>query len=259
MLARTMSETAKRHAQWCLGSCLLAAASIVSAQNCTLPVPFQYEFQNHVTASLSAANTTDPCALNVAVDSGTSPTAAGFLHYRRATATASVRYGFRLDTGALMNFSTALQNVQLFAASSPIVSAGPPAVSNLLQISLFGGSSNPTLHFNAAYSGGVLSSNPALAQTVNTVRVEIKVGSGTNGSVRYWLNHNFSDPPDGVIDNNGAGLDNAAWLGVIGAEIGLSTPSNGFRANQAAHALVFDQIESSDDVLFYDDFSSGAQ
>ena len=257
MLTRTMS--AKRNAPWCLGSWLLAAASVVSAQNCTLPVPFQYEFQNRVTASLSAANATDPCALSVALNSGVGPTAAGFLHYRRATATASVRYGFRVDTSALTNFTVALRNVQLFAASSPVVVAGSPAVSNLLQIHLFGGSSNPLLRFYTAYSGGVLTTNVALVQSINTLRLEINIGAGTNGSVRYWINHAFTDPPDGVINNSGAGLDNAAWLGVISAELGLSSPSAAFRANHAGSAVVFDQIESSDDVLFFDDFSSGAQ
>ena len=260
MPARTMSEKAKRHAQWCLGLCLLAAASVVSAQNCILPVPFQYEFQNHVTASLSAANATDPCALSVAVNSGAGPTAAGFLHYRRAAPITSVRYGFRVDTSALMNFTTILRNVQLFAASSPVVSAGSPRVSHVLQIRLQGGS--PGLVFTAACGNCVtpfFQAPVALTQTLNTIRFEINVGSGTNGSVRYWLNHTFSDPPDGVIDNGGAGLDNATWVGVISAELGLSSPSNGFRVNHAGSAIVFDQIESSDDVLFYDDFSSGAQ
>jgi hypothetical protein len=105
----------------------------------------------------------------------------------------------------------------------------------------------------------VLTANVPIAQSINTLRFEIHVGAGTNGSVRYWLNHAFSDPPDGVMDNGGAGLDNAAWLGVIGAEIGLSSPSNAFRANHAGSAIVFDQVESSDDLLFWDDFSNGAQ
>jgi hypothetical protein len=170
-----------------------------------------------------------------------------------------VRYGFRIDTSKLMNFAPATPAVQLFAASSPVVSAGPPAMSNLLQVLLVGGSSNPVLRLDAAHNGGVLTTLVALAQTVNSVRFEINVGNGTNGSVRYWLNHAFTDPPDGVIDNTGAGLDNAPWIGVIGAEIGVSSPSAAFRANHAGSAIVFDQIESTDDILFYDDFSSGAQ
>jgi hypothetical protein len=260
MPARTIKETLKPFAQWCVGACLLAATSVVCAQACRLPVPFQHEFQAYnVTASLSAANATDPCALSVAVNSGAGPTAAGFLHYRRATAIPTVRYGFRVNTSALTNFTVPLQNLQLFAASSPVVFVGLRNVSNLLQINLFGTSTNPMLRFSAAYSGGVLSADVPIAQTINTVRIEIKVGSGTNGSVRYWLNHAFSDPPDGVIDNGGAGLNNATWLGVIGAEIGLSSPSNSFRANHAGNAIVFDQVESTDDLLFWDDFSNGAQ
>jgi hypothetical protein len=259
MPARTISEAVQRHARWCVGLCLLAATSAICAQACRLPVPFQYEFQNNVTASLSAPNATDPCALSVAVNSGAGPTAAGFLHYRRAVPTQFVRYGFRVDTSALTNFTVANRTAQLFAASSPVVFSGPPAVSNLLQINLFGSSGNPTLRLSAAHSGGVLTTNVPLAQSINTVRFEINVGAGTNGSVRYWINHAFIDPPDGVINNSGAGLDNAAWVGVIAAEIGLSSPSTQFRASHFGSAIVFDQIESTDDVLFFDDFNSGAQ
>lgn len=261
MPARTNSETLKHPARWCAGLLLLAATSVVCAQTCRLPVPFQYEFQNNVTASLSAANATDPCVLSVAVNSGAGPTASGFLHYRRATATPPVRYGFRVDTSALTNFAVANRVVQLFAASSPLIS-GSPAVSNVLRIRLQGGSGNPGLVFSAACGscvGSEFSTSVPVTQTLNTIRFEINVGAGTNGSVRYWINHAFTDPPDGVINNSGAGLDNATWIGVIAAEVGLSSPSAAFRANHAGSAIVFDQIESTDDVLFFDDFSSGAQ
>ena len=245
-----------------LGLFLLGYSAVASAQNCATPIPFQYEFQNNVTTSLSAVNAADPCALSVAVNNGVGPTAAGFLHYRRAVPITSVRYGFRIDTSALTNFTSPFDALQLFAASSPVVAAGPPAVSNVLQVYLGGSNSNPVLVFSTACASCVvpeLTTVVQVTQTLNTIRLEINVGSGTNGSVRYWLNHAFSDPPDGVIDNGGAGLDSAVWLGVIGAEVGLSSPSDGFRANLAGSAIVFDQIESSDDVLFYDDFSSGAQ
>jgi hypothetical protein len=247
--------------RWYLGFLWLAAASAVSAQTCDLPVPFQYEFQHNVTASLSAANASDPCALSVALNNGAGPTASGFLHYRRGTPTTFIRYGFRVDTSALTNFSLPNRLVQLFAASSPAVSTSPGPVSNVLQILIVGGSS-PTLRFYAASASsvsGLLLRQVSLTQTVNTVRFEINVGSGTAGFVRYWINHQFTDPPDGVIDHNGAGLDNAAWIGVIGAELGMSSPSNGFRIDYGGSIILFDQIESSDDVLFYDDFSSGAQ
>jgi hypothetical protein len=247
-----------RAMRWLAGAMLALSGSGLCAQSCTLPIPFQYEFQNNVAATLAAANAADPCALNAALNSGAGPTAAGFLHYRRARATTTVRYGFRVDFSALTNFTSANHVVHLFSATSPTVLA--PGVSNILDIYLVGGT-QPAMRFSAAASGpsGQFVTIQSLAQTVNVVRVEINVGSGTNGLIRYWINHAFSDAPDGIIDNGGAGLDNAGWLGVIGAQIGLSSPSSAFRANHAGSALFFDQIESNDDVLFFDDFSVGAQ
>ncbi len=90
------------------------------------------------------------------------------------------------------------------------------------------------------------------------MRVEINVGHA--GNVKYWINHGFSDPPDGVIESTpGGGLDNADLVGVSAAEIGMSNPTPHFIANHAGEIVQFDELESSDDVLFYDDFSSGAQ
>ena len=237
----------------------LIVTQFASAQNCTLPIPFQYEFQTGVTASLSAAGVGDPCVLSVALGNGTGPTASGFLHYRRASPTTSVRYGFRVDTRALTSLTLANRVIQLFSASSPVVVTSPLSVSHLLRLELLG-STTPQLRFVTAIGGSLPAvSNVALPQTLNTIRVEINVGGGTAGFVRYWINHAFTDPPDGVLDNAGAGLDNAAWMGVIAAEIGLSAPSDQFHANDAGNAVVFDQIESNDDILFWDDFSSGAQ
>jgi hypothetical protein len=213
-----------------------------------------------VTAALSAATTSDPCSLSVALNSGAGPVASGFLHYRRATPTTSVRYGFRVDASALTNFAIPNRVVQLFAATSPTVVSGWP---QLLIIYLIGGSSpSPELRFAVARNNPnpIREITVPISSLLNEVRVEINVGSGTNGYIRYWINHAFTDPPDGTIDESGAGLDNAAWLGVIGAEVGLSSPSAGFRTDYSGGpALIFDQIESSDDVLFFDDFSSGAQ
>lgn len=240
---------------WFLGPLLASAASAACAQSCVLPVPFQYEFQNGASATLSAPAPGDPCALSAALNPGARSTAAAFLHYRRATPLTSVRFGFRLDTSGLVNYS-GLQFVQIFSASSPTIIAG---VSNVFGMTLRPGGSYPQLIFSAARGTGATGTTVALAQNSNVVRVEINVGAGTAGNVRYWINHAFSDPPDGTLDNNGAGLDNGAFQGVIAAGLGLASPTSGFSSAQAGNVLLFDQIESSDDVLFYDDFSSGAQ
>jgi hypothetical protein len=230
----------------------MSVGGVAAAQSCVLPVPFQYEFQSRAAMTLSAAVAGDPCSLGVALSAGAGPTASGFLHYRRAVPVSTARYGFRLDTGALTNLNN-LQGAQIFAAVSPAI-AGSPRSADLLQINVSGSN----LQFIAAGTAQQVALVP-LTQSVNTVRVEITVGSGTAGAVRYWINHAFSDPPDGVLDHSGAGLDNAAWSGVLGAELGLSSASNPFRANQATHVVTFDQIESSDDVLFWSGFFDDAQ
>jgi hypothetical protein len=244
---------------WILGVALATAAPYAAAQSCTPAPPFQYFFQTQAAATLSAAAPSSPCQLSVALPSGVGPTASAFLHYRRPQLLTNVRYSFRLDATALTQFSAPTQGVQVFAAVSPIVQFG--SVSNMLSVRLAGGV-DPMLIFDAASSvrpGLIETSSVNLGQMVNVVRVEIAVGDTTAGYVRYWINHTFSDPPDGVINDGGFGLDNSLWLGIVGAEVGLSGASNGFRSNQAGAALVFDQIESNDDVLFFDDFSGSIQ
>jgi hypothetical protein len=231
---------------------LASAASGAYAQSCAMPVPFLYEFQSNTITALAAANPSDPCVFGVAINAAATPTASDFLHYRRAAPVKSVRYGFRVDTSTLIGTSD-VQHVQLFAAASPSAAQ----VSNLLTIGF--GRTQPTLTFIAAASGAPQQAIVALTQSVNTVRVEISVGSGANGIVHYWINHPFSDPADGVLDRSGAGLDNAAWIGVLGAELGLSSASDAFRANQGGHVVTFDQLESSDDVLFWSNFTDDVQ
>jgi len=242
-----------------LGLVLSGWAAVAGAQGCALPIPFHYVFQTQATATFSSTNPGDPCGLGVALGNGAGPTASGFLHYQRAQPLTSVRYGFRVDTRALSPMHGA---IQLFSANAPVapITPGVPQ-SGVLTISLVQNSPSPLLRFFGARSGnqGAQFADPSLTPGVHTIRVQIAVGSGTAGSVRFWIDHAFSDQPDGVLDNGGTGLDNAAWIGVIGAELGVSTADSFFRTNHAGAIVAFDQIETSDDVLFFDDFSSGAQ
>src|SRR4051812_36204184 len=99
---------------------LASAASAAYAQNCVLPIPFLYKFQSNATTILAATSPSDPCAFGVAINAAATPTASGFLHYRRATPTTFARYSFRVDTGALVNLSD-VQSAQLFAAVAPTI------------------------------------------------------------------------------------------------------------------------------------------
>jgi len=230
-----------------------------SAASCDLVAPFHYEYQNDVAASLlPSTDGSGHCALSVSTSPTSRSVAAGVIHYRRPSPLKTVRYGFRLDMSALGS-GTAAHTIQVFSAASPIVAALPLPQSNILSILLTDGTT-PSLRFVAASDGVPVQKIQSLSQPVNVIRVEISVGAGSSGKVSYWINHNFSDTPDGVIEKStGMGLNNVAFLGVIGAAVGLSSPSASFRASHAGEAIVVDQLESDDDILFYDDFSSGAQ
>jgi hypothetical protein len=249
-------------ARACLALIGLAfSVTAARAQDCKLPPSFQYQVPNNAAAWLSAANDGDRCSFSVTLNAGASATASGFLAYRRPKPTTSVRYGFRIDTSALTTAGAVRPRAQLFSVSSPVVVTTPVPSSHLLSVEYAGGGSVPKLVLLAAQGGnGVpLSVLVPTTQTVNTLRVEINVGVGSAGRVRYWLNVPFSHVPTGTIDNGGAGLDNVAWVGVVAAELGLSSSNDSFRSNYAGSAIVFDQIETNDDGLFWSDFESSSQ
>ena len=170
------------------------------------------------------------------------------MHYRRPAPATSVRYSLRIDTAAIAPFlTTATRQVQLFSASAANLGDAP----HMLQVILYGQATGSGLRMYAAcasQASHVCSANQPLTQNVNVLRFQINVGAGTAGSVRYWINADFTDPPTGVDDNHGIGLDNAASGGVIAAELGLSSATPVFRTNNSGAAVVFDQIQTSDDV-----------
>jgi len=170
-----------------------------------------------------------------------------------------VRYSFRIDTTAIAPFlTTATRQVQLFSASAANLGDAP----HMLQVILYGQATGSGLRIYAAcasQASHVCSANQPLTQNVNVLRFQINVGAGTAGSVRYWINADFTDPPTGVDDNHGIGLDNAASGGVIAAELGLSSATPVFRTNNSGAAVVFDQIQTSDDVLFWQNFELDQQ
>lgn len=243
--------------RWLCGAIFLLAASAIPAQTCTPSIPFQYESQNQAQATWTAATPTDPCALTVALNADAGASAAAFVHYQRASPLTLARYGFRIDTSALTGMTLANRGVWLFTASSP--TPVTPAVGGLVLLTLRGASTAPALTLAAACSCGAVLDRIDMPPGVHTVRLEIATGAGAAGAVRLWLDHAFTDAPDRVLDQAGAGLDNAAGQGVIAAEIGLSTASPAFRTDYAGANVTFDQFESNDDTLFFSDFTGGGQ
>jgi hypothetical protein len=243
---------------------MLFALHIAQAQTCAVPMPFAYSFQNQGTASLQGTDPNTQCALNVSLNSTATGVGAAFLHYRRTVPSTSLRFSFRMDmTGIAPILTLANRDVQLFSASSSNLVGTPPDVnSQLLNVYLGGSASGPFLRMIAACSGEPSHSIQVpqpLTGNVNVLRFQINVGSGTSGSVTYWINADFTDPPTGIIDNQGAGLDNAAWGGIIAAEIGMSSPTPVFQTNNTGGVLVIDQIATTDDTIFWQNFEFGQQ
>lgn len=129
-------------------------------------------------------------------------------------------------------------------------------VSSLLRLSAFptGGGAAPSLWASFA-CGSAPSSICAtrIAQTLidgDLFRFELDVGSGAAGSLKWWINAEFTDPPTGSAEN----LDNAEWRGVQTVALGAFQPQGRVALNGTT--LRFHQIESTDDTLFWNGFDN---
>jgi len=248
----------------CIATALLVTGT-VHAQDYAFPVPFQHFNASFAQVTLNVVGT-DPTygmwffisqTAVVPTLAQAGPTAADFMYYVRPKALTSVRYEFEVDTSELTGDTDSSRSVQLFAASSPVVISSWP---QLLTIDMIGGTPYPSLRFRTPRGGNqpIEQITIPLTASTATLRVEINVGSGTAGNVRYWINAAYVDPPTGILNNAGAGLDNAAWTGVIAAAVGMSSMTDAFRANAGGTFAIY-HIASSDDLLFWDDFSFGYQ
>jgi len=246
-----------------LASALLLVSTSVWAQDDAYPVPFlRFNASIYTVLDFAPGDSVYGLRLHLSqtvvsptlVEAG--PVAASFLYYMRPQPVASVRYAFLVDTSELTGATVATRAFQIFAASSPVVVSGWP---QLLTINLVGGNPFPSLKLITPRGGKSLQQVvvPFTAATA-MVRVEINVGAGTAGNVRYWIDADYADPPTGILDDAGAGLDNAAWTGVIAAAIGMSSTTSGFRAN-CGGTLAINHITSSDDLLFWHTFEFGYQ
>jgi hypothetical protein len=184
------------------------------------------------------------------------PVASSFMYYVRPQPITFARYKFRIDASELTGASDSSRAFQIFTASAPTMVASWP---QLLTVNLLGGNPYPILQLTTPRGGKPVEQVLVpLSAAIAMVRVEIDVGAGAAGRVRYWIDSDYSEQPTGVLDDDGNGLDNAAWSGVIGAAIGMSSTTSELRAT-CGGTFTIDQIGSSDDVLFGDNFEFGLQ
>jgi hypothetical protein len=254
----------KGMSRFAAGALLMVARSAGAQDAEPWPVPFE-RFNGTIYTALNIAPDDSSYGLTLFLSqtvvqpffSEAGPVAAAFMYYVRPQPITFARYRFRIDASELTGASDSSRAFQIFTASAPVMVASWP---QLLTVNLLGGTPYPILQLTTPRGGGkpIEQVLVPLSAAIAMVRVEIDVGAGTAGRVRYWIDADYSEQPTGVLDDDGNGLDNAAWSGVIGAAIGMSSTTSEFRA-MCGGTFTIDQIGSSDDLLFGDNFEFGLQ
>jgi hypothetical protein len=157
------------------------------------------------------------------------------------------RFQFLVDASALGNFGTT-DSVVIFNgnAAAPNAAAANrrqlvtlalspgPAGAKRLTITASNGNASP---FRTAVTTG------DLLPGMNRIEVDLTVGAGAAGGLKYWLNApaGATEPtPTGTI----ASLNNAGWVGVNNAALGLSGASPSYRTAHASQVVSFDTFDS---------------
>lgn len=235
-----------------VSGCLAAGVSF--AQGCTPPEPF-----GRTTAIRGNAGFVDNggghCDLVATLAAGNDVTGAAFAYYSLPQPNPHWRFSFRVDTSQLGDPLNLFDRVSLLSASArvpyPLVN-GNVALAKVLLFGPYGGATSPELVVKTACTAGTSymcshSMTDALADG-DLVRLELTVGAGAAGELRWWINAGYDEKPSGTLGD----LDNAPWQGVQVVALGAFEPSARIALRGAT--LTFRDIESFDDTLFWSGF-----
>lgn len=158
----------------------------------------------------------------------------------------SYRFQFLVDPTAFGSFGLT-DSVVLFRANAAAAANGS---NNMLTVYLVAGSGGSyRVRFNASCSNAAngyhcaQSMSTDLPAGVTRIEGKLTTGAGAGGQLDYWVNaaQGTTEPaPTGTIP----GLDNAAWVGVDRAILGLSGPTSSFKNAHASQAAAFDAFDS---------------
>jgi hypothetical protein len=187
---------------------------------------------------------TTACKLTTSFNAGAGGLASSFVRDDTPAGETRYRFRFRLVADAITPFS-GLQKVQLFTANSNTAFPAAGGSVQVLRVSLIpGGATGRQVSFVAATNdvanGNV--STPFVAPVAageNVVEGELVIGAAGTGKVNVWVNNNVAGTPSGTIN-----VDNAGWVGVDTALLGLADSTSSFRTNQATKAINFDEFDS---------------
>lgn len=233
----------------------------LAAAECSL-APFNETWTSQGSAIVQASADGDGCELRVAMDKNSDAAAAGVVHFRRRERTAPLRFRFRIDP-LLHGGLGAGQSVTLamgVARSAPAAGLPSPL---LFRIGAFKPvqPSPKGIAISAACTrspDGVCSVGhqylPQFPQYTHQVAIELHIGAGKAGRLRYWIHSDFSQPSTGELSD----LDNAGWGGIERITLGLASAGSSLRHVSAQYPMRFDRILLDDDQLAWHDFEPGA-
>lgn len=186
---------------------------------------------------------TSECKLTAALPAN-DVAASSFVRYNHAASEPSYRAHFMIDTSALTPFTDAAANVVVLQLPSTTANAG---FSRVLRVLVVAGPSGAKRVRFIAQKGGAA----PVAQTfgtnlingVNNIEVNLQVGSGTAGDLKYWVNvtPGTTEP---AVSGEFTALDNAAWGGVSAVQMGLFSPNTAYSGNHGGEVVGFDTFDS---------------
>ena len=156
----------------------------------------------------------------------------------------SYRFQFLVDPTAFGNFSLT-DSVVVFRANSGTTANGTLQMLTVYMIGGSGGAKRLRFVASCSAAGFQCASQMTTDLPAGTARVEGKLttGAGAAGEFDYWVNaaQGTTEPaPTDTIPN----LDNAAWVGVDKAILGLAQPTSAFKNAHASQAAGFDAFDS---------------
>lgn len=232
-----------------VSGCLAAGAAF--AQGCTPPEPF-----GRTTAIRGNAGFVDNggghCNLVATLAAGNDVTGSAFAYYSLPQPNPHWHFSFRVDTSQLGDPLHLVDDVSILSASARVPYPLIDGKATLAKVLLIGGAgASPQLLVAAACFDGlplVCSNMGGALIDGDLVRLELTVGAGAAGELRWWINAGYDEEPTGTLGN----LDNAPWRGVQAVALGAFEPSGSIASNGTT--LAFRDIESFDDTLFWSGF-----
>jgi len=182
------------------------------------------------------------CRLNVALAPNDTASAA-FVRYNHAASEPSYRAHFIIDTSNLSSFADAATSVVVFQAPSSTVAEG---FNRLLRVSIVAGPGGAKRVRFIAQRGGAVPLGQTfgtdLVNGINHIEVNLQVGAGAAGNLKYWVNAAGASEP--AASGELANLNNAAWGGVSAAQLGLTAPTAPYSNSHGGEVLGLDAFDS---------------